>query len=210
MARAPVTERQRRFAESYVENGGNGEAAAVSAGYSVRSARSTASRLLTKVNVARTIREFRDVVVGTITERTGGTAATLERYLLENQRLAFVDPADLFTDGGDGAPALRHPVDMTEDVRRAIASIKVRRTERTGGTGPGRAEEVVEVRLWDKGSAIDRGVKALGGYPREVQVSLLTLIQHIGKALSVAEIEALAVLPDDQLLERLAQLDPGG
>ena len=51
----PFSSRQQSFVHAYVESG-NGAAAAVRAGYSARSAKVTASRLLTKANVQAAIR----------------------------------------------------------------------------------------------------------------------------------------------------------
>ena len=46
MAREELTERQQRFVLEYLKNGGNGTEAAISAGYSRRSAAAQASRML--------------------------------------------------------------------------------------------------------------------------------------------------------------------
>lgn len=51
----PLSTRQRSFVHAYVESG-NGAAAAIKAGYSERSAKVTASRLLTKANVRTAVR----------------------------------------------------------------------------------------------------------------------------------------------------------
>lgn len=52
---ANLTERQKRFAEEYIINGGNATQAAIKAGYSKRTAEATASRLLRNVKVVEYI-----------------------------------------------------------------------------------------------------------------------------------------------------------
>ena len=55
-----LTPRQRKFCELYVENGGNGKQAATDAGYSARTAKEQASRLLTNVHIVKYIIDLRD------------------------------------------------------------------------------------------------------------------------------------------------------
>lgn len=50
-----LNERQKRFVDEWVRNGGNGAQAAREAGYSARTARSIAQRLLTNVDVKEAI-----------------------------------------------------------------------------------------------------------------------------------------------------------
>lgn len=55
-----LTERQEKFCQLYVENGGNGTQAAIDAGYNPKSATVTASQILRYPNVASKIKELRD------------------------------------------------------------------------------------------------------------------------------------------------------
>ena len=50
-----MTERQKRFADEYILNGGNAAAAARSAGYAARSAKVTAAKLLSKPEIRAAI-----------------------------------------------------------------------------------------------------------------------------------------------------------
>lgn len=52
-----MNEKQKRFADEYIMNGCNGKKAAISAGYSKKTAESLASRLLRNVNVSEYIKE---------------------------------------------------------------------------------------------------------------------------------------------------------
>lgn len=55
-----MNERQKKFCEYYAANGGNGAAAAREAGYSARSAREIARKLLTDVDILDYIHELQD------------------------------------------------------------------------------------------------------------------------------------------------------
>lgn len=48
-----LTVKQRAFADYYIENGGNATQAAISAGYSEKTARSQGQRLLTNVDIKK-------------------------------------------------------------------------------------------------------------------------------------------------------------
>ncbi len=65
-----LTDRQARFIDEYLANGGNGAQAAISAGYSAKAARVTASRMLTNANVVSKISEAQ----AEIKDRLGVTA----------------------------------------------------------------------------------------------------------------------------------------
>lgn len=60
-----MNERQRRFCECFASNGGNGAAAAREAGYSERSAREIARKLLTDVDILDYIRKLQDEAAAT-------------------------------------------------------------------------------------------------------------------------------------------------
>jgi phage terminase small subunit len=55
----PLNARQQRFAEEYVANGGNATAAAKVAGYSIKTAYSNGSRLLTHAEVQKYVDDLR-------------------------------------------------------------------------------------------------------------------------------------------------------
>lgn len=55
-----LNDRQRRFCQAYATNGGNGRQAAIDAGYSPKTAKEQAARLLTNVNIVRYIRQLQD------------------------------------------------------------------------------------------------------------------------------------------------------
>jgi hypothetical protein len=54
-----------------------------------------------------------------------------------------------------------------DDAMAAVASVKVRELFGEGKDGKGEIGQTVEIRLWDKNSAIDRLMKHLGAYERD-------------------------------------------
>ncbi|MGN1230559.1 MAG: terminase small subunit [Anaerotignum sp.] len=60
-----MNERQKKFCEYFAANGGNGSAAAREAGYSERSAREIARKLLTDVDILDYIRKLQDEAAAT-------------------------------------------------------------------------------------------------------------------------------------------------
>ncbi len=100
-----------------------------------------------------------------------------ERIEEEIRRIAFLDPARLFF-GTDSRGrirvkrtySLREIADMPEEVRACIASIKVR-TENLGGTD-GHQDETVEIKLWDKGRALELAARCFGMLRDKVDVNV--------------------------------------
>ena len=141
-----LTERQHAFVLEYVRLGNAAEAAR-RVGYAPKSARSTASRLLTNGNI-------RAVLTEVVTRHLATLDLDLARIIQEAARVGISDMGQLFDEDGHLIPTHLLPV----DVRRAIASVKVTQsrvdtvvqdgdeqtTTRTTST------ETVEYRFWDK------------------------------------------------------------
>lgn len=68
-----LTLKQEKFIRYYIENGGNGTQAAISAGYSEDAAKTTSAELLTYPNVVQELNKLKDKVLIPIEERTGLT-----------------------------------------------------------------------------------------------------------------------------------------
>ena len=85
-----------------------------------------------------------------------------ERVELELRRLALSDPKALFerAHGKKRVFTLREITSMDEDIRRCIASVKVR-TENLSA-GDDKQDQTVEVKLWDKVKALELCARALG------------------------------------------------
>lgn len=109
----PLTAKERRFVEEFALHR-NGARAARAAGFSARSARVTASRLLTKANVREALCE----IDAELAERSRMTREEVLEYTV---RVAKFDPARMFDETGHLLPIDRMPA----DVRTAIASVEV-------------------------------------------------------------------------------------
>ena len=140
----------------------NGTQAAIRAGYSERSARSIAGRLLTKDNIQREIsRRQKDL------QRR--TEVTQERVVKELARVAFADATDYVqvetrtVEKNDGTELSYQTVTLTEtaelsaDQRAAIAGIK------QGANG-------VEVKLHDKIKALELLGRHIGMFNDKLEV----------------------------------------
>lgn len=130
-----LTPRQERFCQEYLVDL-NGTQAAIRAGYSATGANVTGVRLLSNPTVAARIADGKERQA----ERLEVRADTVLRELL---RIATADLSQAFDEGGN----LLSIHQMPEDVRRAIASVKVR-TDDDGSL-------VREVKLWDKPKSLE-------------------------------------------------------
>ena len=173
-----MSPKEKRFVEEYPRDL-NGTKAAIRAGYTERSARVTAAKLLAKPNI-------RAAVDKTIDARSKRTGITADRVLKETEVLAFSDIEHYTLDdagylcAAPGAP---------EGVMRAVSSVKYKTTTRGAGDNK-ETERVCEFRLWDK-----PGVLKLAG--RHVDVNgFWERMEHTGK--NGADLAAVVVyIPDN-------------
>lgn len=140
----------------------NGTQAAIRAGYSERSARSIAGRLLTKDNIQREIsRRQKDL------QRR--TEVTQERVVMELARVAFADATDYaqvetrMIEKDDGTEvsyqtvALKNTAELSPEQRAAILGIK------QGANG-------IEVKLCDKIKALELLGRHIGMFNDKIEV----------------------------------------
>lgn len=177
----PLTPKQQRFVEEYLVDL-NAAAAARRAGYSEAAARDIGAENLTKPNILAAIEAAKAA-------RSRRTEVTADRVLLELARVGFSDIGEVLNFSGTDL-SLRPAAEIPEDARRAIASIKVRRSV-LGSGDEAREVEVVEFRLHDKLSALEKAGKHIGMWPNKLDLS--GTVRHEGE-----------VVPDDV---RLAALD---
>lgn len=111
--------RRKIFAEAYIANGGNGTQAAITAGYSPKTAGVQAVRLLGDANVSSLI-SHRAMETAKKYELT--TDVVIRSIM---QELQF-DPAKLYREDG----SLKDVTELDEDTRMALASVEF---EQTGG-----------------------------------------------------------------------------
>lgn len=162
----------------------NGRRAAIAAGYSARSADSTASRLLRSDKVRAEVEQHRADAIAKVQAETG---ITLERTLREVARIGFFDPRRLFGLDGDPLPLS----ELDDDTAAVIAGLEV--FEEFEGSGKDR-KLIGHVKKWklaDKNSALEKLMKHLGAYE----------VDNSQKAAA-----AVAAITDEQLRARIATL----
>jgi len=142
-----LSESQQRFILEYLKDG-NARKAAVRAGYSPKTAKQQGSRLLTRVDIS-------DAIQAGIDRHLAGLDLDVKRILEETGRVGISDLKDLFDEGGH----LLAPHELPDDVRKAVASIKVLRTqvqtETDGDSTTTTRLDTVEVKFWDKLRALE-------------------------------------------------------
>lgn len=149
----PLSPRQEQFIAEYLVDL-NATQAAIRAGYSEKTAREQASRLLSNVNISQRIAEKRQ-------ELADNAGLSVERVLQEAMRLAFFDIRKLTDSEGNPIPV--HQLDA--DTAAAIQGLELA-TER----GPDKESGPTIVRKYkiaDKNSAIERLFKHLGLFEKD-------------------------------------------
>lgn len=145
--------RRADFIEAFITNGGNATQAAITAGYSAKTAQPAASRLLSNVIVKQAI-NARLAKVAAI------TGLTTERTLQEVARIAYSDPRKLFAHDG----TLRPVREWDDDTAAFVASVEseqsktvVRDSQEIEESG-----KVNKLKLWDKNAALVSAMKFAG------------------------------------------------
>jgi phage terminase small subunit len=149
---AAATARRNAFVQAYIANGNNATQAAITAGYSPKTAYSQGQRLLKKVEISRELAE----AAQSVAEITG---LKTQRVLLETARLAYSDPARIYREDG----SVKHVTEMDEDTRAAIAAIEINENV-VDGVVVGRT---TKIKFWDKVRALEMGMKHLGLFERD-------------------------------------------
>lgn len=154
-----TTEQQKLFAYAYFANKGNATQAAISAGYSKKSATQVASRLLTYANVQTLITELND----TLKERA---IVTKEEIAAELQKIGFSDIRQIFDADGNLLPIHEIP----DSAAASLAGVDV--DQLWGATPEGRAPigETKKVKMWDKLKALAQ-LTDLYGYNAPTKVA---------------------------------------
>lgn len=144
-------ERRKVFVEAYITNGGNATQAAITAGYSDKTAGSQGQRLLKDVEIASRIAE-RAKAVANKYELTTELAA---RSIV--QELTF-DPAKLYRDDG----SLKDIHELDEDTRMALSAVEF---EQVGGKDD--PVTVRKVKWANRAQAREQLMKHLGMFERD-------------------------------------------
>jgi phage terminase small subunit len=149
---AAAAARRGVFVHAYITNGHNATQAAITAGYSAKTAYSQGQRLLKYVEVSGQLAD----VAQKVAEIAGLTA---ERTLRESARISYSDPRRLCHADG----SLKQIAEMDDDTRAAIASFEIDE-RKVDGIVVGRT---TKIKFWDKNRALEMAMKHLGLYNRD-------------------------------------------
>lgn len=144
----------------------NATEAAIRAGYSKPSAGAIGCRLLKDVKICAEINKRS-------AEQSTRLQITADRIMQEYERLALLDPIDLFRPDG----SMKDLSEMPEDARRAIVGIEIRELKDgtaalDGGGGIHALETTLKkIKLADKKGALDSLAKIMGMMKERVEVS---------------------------------------
>ncbi len=153
----------------------NATQAAIRAGYSPRSAHVNGPRLLTDAEVAAYVDEHTAAVLEE-------SRTTVSNVLREVERIAYLDPKNMF----DAQGALLPIAEIPEDLRRAIASFEVVETFEWEGEGTNRRKVfsgyLKKVKLWSKDSMLTLSARHLGMLHDNVSVKVDSVVDALHAA----------------------------
>jgi phage terminase small subunit len=145
-----ITPKQQKFVDEYLKDL-NATQAAIRAGYSKKTAKQQATRLLTNVYIAASLSVARD-------KQQIRTGISADRALQEAARLAFFDVRKLCDAQGNPKPI--HELD--DDTAAAIQGLELS-SEQDGET----STTVRKYKIADKNAALERVFKHLGLFERD-------------------------------------------
>jgi phage terminase small subunit len=155
-----LTDKQARFVAEYLTDY-NATQAAIRAGYTPRSARQTAARLLTKANIASEVERKHSKIVDKL-------EVTKERVVQELARIAFSDVRRLFT-WDERKSAFVPSKELTDDDAAAISEINSETVVTRDKAGSPRATIKLKMKTYDKKGALDSLAKHLGMFVDKVE-----------------------------------------
>ena len=148
---AAAAARRDVFIQTYIANGNNATQAAITAGYSARTAYSQGQRLLKNADISRHLANAAQRVA----EISGLSA---ELTIREVSRICTFDARRLYREDG----TLKHITEMDDDTRAAIASIEVTECVVDGIV----VGQTTKIKPWDKNRALEMAMKHLGLFER--------------------------------------------
>jgi phage terminase small subunit len=146
-----LTPQQARFVQEYLIDH-SAVAAAIRAGYSKKSAAAQGCQLLNKPKIREAIKAAEAVILSRV-------RISAEKTLNELGKIAFADLRNVFDEHGRLIPPSQWP----DTVAGAISSIKVKQiTDGEDAEGNPIGAQVIEMKLWDKVSALNSLGKHFG------------------------------------------------
>ena len=184
-----VEARKKKFVTAYLKNGGNALQAAISAGFSARTARVPSHRLIHDPDVIARINAEQARI-----ERI--TGLDLERTIREVARVSYSDPRRMYTpvlaeDGnpmldGQGRPLYRlmEPWEMDDDTAATVASVEVDEIKADGVA----IGKTTKIKHWDKNAALEKAMKFHGLYREDNRqrgdAAIIALLEIVGQSAS--------------------------
>jgi phage terminase small subunit len=156
-----LTPKQALFVAEYLANGFNATSAAISAGYSKKTAHSQGPRLLENV-------EIKEAIANKVGKALAKREITAERVLDEIAKLAFLDPRKLFTSDGSLVPI--HELD--DDTAASIAGLEVNELFEGEGDQKHAFGLLKKIKIADKGTNLERLGRYFKLFTDKVEVSL--------------------------------------
>lgn len=147
----PADDRHARFVAEYLKTA-NATQAAITAGYSKKTAKVQGSRLLTNAAIAAAIAKAQAARA----ERTG---ITQDRVLYELEHLAFSNITHYTTNERD---ELVLAVDAPKDAMKAVSSFRRK---------PGEFGTEIEIKLWDKPGTLKLAGRHVGLFPDRIELT---------------------------------------
>jgi len=170
-----AADRRFAFIEAYLANGGNGLQAAISAGFTPKSAGVTACKLLKHPKVLAELTARRE----DIAQKLG---LTTERTLLEVARLAYSDPRKFYNTDG----SLKSILELDDDCAATIASVEWDEVKADGMV----VGLTRKLKQWDKNAALEKAMKFHGAYEKDNEQPNAALAQAAREANSIAKLRA--------------------
>lgn len=158
-----LNEKQERFADEYQVDL-NATQAAIRAGYSKKTAGQIGERLLKNVEIKQKIERA-------LKERKKRSKTSADRVIREIALLAYSDIGNIIDFTGDSIK-LKNGRDITPAARRTISSVKVKR-HFEGRGDDAREVEIIEFKLWDKTSALEKLARHINLYREREPLEVL-------------------------------------
>lgn len=158
-----LTAKQAQFVREYLIDL-NATQAAIRSGYSAKTAGAIGDENLRKPEIASAIQEAMDA-------RSARTGITADRVLQEIAKVGFSDIRKLFADDG----TLRHITMLDDDTAAFVSSVKVvaQKGQKADEDNPHfEIENTLEIKMWDKLSALDKLGKHLKLFTDKVEHSV--------------------------------------
>lgn len=152
LSKAEAAHKLELFKTAYLTNGGNKTQAAITAGYSPKTAASAGNRLFRCVDVKETIAKAHQ-------ELAQEMGLDLKRTLREIARIGYGDVRKLYNPDG----TLKKINELDDDTAAMVAGVEVDTTTIGGNIFASTAK----VKTWDKRAALDMAMKFHGAYEQD-------------------------------------------